>query len=174
MIFCPKCSNLVANDSLICNHCSYIFPEPQRPVGITILAVLSLVGGVFGIIGAFTKNDTNSILIGSHVSPVLATVVSLIIALANILCGYGFLKQIRLSWSIYLILSVFGFINTLLLATMIDPMTISGSQLSGSGVAVLPFMHTIMKLMYISILLLNVFIIIYVFRKKKYFFRRLY
>ena len=78
----------------------------QRPLGITILAVLAFIGGVFGLIGAFPLlTGANSMIYG---------IIALLIAVAYLAFGYGAWTLQPWAWMLGLVIAGAGILIQIL------------------------------------------------------------
>ncbi len=169
-MLCPECANLIPDSSPECKYCNHTFPNPKRPTGLTILAVYLFISGALSLIGAFTTSNINSALLGSFTDTSLTSTLDVLVAVIGIWCGYGFLKQLRISWNVYIGLSIFGILNTLFNMRLLDQMLSqgAGTYLSPSQMAIAR-MTSIVTI--IIILAVHITILVYLFKMRKYFFR---
>ncbi len=68
-------------------------PAP-RPLGVTIIGAVALVGGIFGLLGAFAA------ISGAAPEPFILGVVVLIFAILGLALGVGFLRGMGWAWSL--------------------------------------------------------------------------
>jgi len=139
MPYCPKCGLEVKEGDTFCSNCGQALsvstvqrPIPQapriterttqRPTGVAILAILealggllSLAGGVLGLIGAaflgsFIPSDVPGFLSGivGIISGVL-----IILAIVNFVIAYGFWTGQGWSWTIGMVVAVISIITSL-------------------------------------------------------------
>lgn len=114
MASCPKCGKEIAEGASVCKHCHAEIATPKRPTGVTVIAVLTLLGSAGGLLTMLSLNEMNSIILGLRVPVVLARIETLVFAGVGIYCGIGFLRQKALARKIYIWVVLFGIINTLI------------------------------------------------------------
>ncbi len=114
MASCPKCSQEIADGASVCKHCHAEIGKPKRPTGVTVIAILTLLGSVFGLFAIFGLNETNSIILGIRVPVIIARAFGLIGNGIGIYCGIGFLKQLALARKVYIWVAIYGIANSLI------------------------------------------------------------
>ncbi len=83
----------------------------KRPLGVTIIAILS----IFGVLDVISVLFTNTTSIGGYIiSGIPGITMDLILIIANLSIAYGFLKGIKWSWWLGLALFVFSIIASLI------------------------------------------------------------
>jgi hypothetical protein len=86
-------------------------PYRERPLGVTILAILALIGGVFGVIGGLGAVFGGGV-VGAVVNPGLGAVVALIglavlaVAIVTLALAYGFWTLKTWAWQLGFVLEV--------------------------------------------------------------------
>lgn len=92
----------------------------NRPTGITILAILEMLGGILSILSGLafaTLGGTLSGLLGSGILGPISGIfggVAIVAGLIYLAIGYGFFKGMSWSWWAGIILYVLGLIGSLL------------------------------------------------------------
>jgi len=143
MLSCPKCGKEIADGATVCKHCHAEIGTPKRPKGVTVIAVLTLLGSAFSLLAIFNLNEMNSIILGLRVPVALARIVTLVFSGVGIYCGIGFLKQMALARKIYIWVAIYGIINQListpvLMNSMRLPDNVKGGMIVGMiiGIAI--------------------------------------
>ena len=132
MPFCPKCGIETSEDSRFCPNCRHVLTQPtyrqettkQRPKGVSILAVLQVIGGLaFLVLGVITLA-----LIGSlpppppDVSPRAIFGVMVVRTIAGIMSVFGILGFVVAygcwngrgwAWTLGMMIAVIGLILSL-------------------------------------------------------------
>jgi len=67
-------------------------PKPQKPVGVTIIAVVAAAGGLLSLFGAASR------LAGMSSGPVVLAYIVIIFGILGIALGAGFYTGARLAW----------------------------------------------------------------------------
>ena len=78
--------------------------QKNRPLGVTIIAILAVIGGIGSLLSGFTV-----MAVGPFVGIVLG-VILIIIGLAYFAVAYGLWKGLNWAWTITLIVSAIGII----------------------------------------------------------------
>jgi hypothetical protein len=81
----------------------------KRPIGITVLAALYAYTTFSGILGIITGKT--AIIFGVTLSGISAQLVYVIFTLIGIYLTYGFIKLLRLAWTIAIIFEFYGLLN---------------------------------------------------------------
>jgi hypothetical protein len=77
--------------------------KPKRPVGVTVLAAVAFIGGIFGIIGgAFVMSGP------TNVSPLFGTAV-VVFGILGLILGLGFFRGASWARTLGLVVYVFSF-----------------------------------------------------------------
>lgn len=71
-----------------------------RPLGVTIMGVIALIGGLFGLVGGATA------LSGMAPEPPILGVIVIVFAIFGLLLGYGFLTGKGWAWTIGVLIYV--------------------------------------------------------------------
>jgi hypothetical protein len=160
-IQCPACDHQVVVHGnpqqtivVMCPQCNargtFTFPSPapsvvtpfkgetKRPIGVTILAVLAIIGAVmvivdFGFMAGVSFVGSSS---ASSISPFLVLYLLLIIALvvALFLIAFGFWRGLRWSWYAAIILLIIGMIVLIYSVLSTFSMLSTISSLGGSDI----------------------------------------
>ena len=90
----------------------------QRPTGVTILAILEIIGGVFSLLGGMGNiiaavSVTAIPIIGAALGPLLITIgiVLILLGVLAFIVAYGLLKGRGWAWTLALILAIIGIIQ---------------------------------------------------------------
>ena len=87
----------------------------QRPTGVSVLAVLMIIGGVLGIIGSLTAVALLSTLAGTAgLLLAFVVIVPLIIAVVQVVVGVGLWKLLSWAWMAAIVITVIGAIFTII------------------------------------------------------------
>ena len=86
-------------------------PAKKRPVGITLLGILILVGGMFCLCAGITETPAG--ILGRTITGRSAGMIHFLHAGISIYIFYGFIKLSRSAWKIYLLFLAVGVINNL-------------------------------------------------------------
>jgi hypothetical protein len=133
----------------------------NRPKGVTIIAVLTLILALFGLIGLFLIQPMDSILFGIIV-PIPVTVIATLISVGiGIYCGIGLLKLKRVARQLYIWLLVYHMVN----AALEKGRIMIGGNLPHAPIASYPtfIISNLLGLLIAS------FLIYYIASRKKYF-----
>lgn len=69
---------------------------PQRPQGVTVIAVLMIIGGALGIVGALVSISLATTLAGAFGAMIaLAVVIPLVISVGQVIVGLGLLRLLQ-------------------------------------------------------------------------------
>lgn len=158
MATCPTCNDTIADGAVVCKHCGARFGTPSRPTGVTILAVLCLLGGVVGLLSTFALNRSNSVFLGFRVPVPFMMAVNLIGVVISFYCGIGFLKLKSAARKLYLYWAVFG-----LAQAVITPVRLLSSTRVPDTVVAGMAIGFVLGLGFYG------WIIYYIVRKKEYF-----
>jgi multisubunit Na+/H+ antiporter MnhG subunit len=140
MPYCPICGSQVKEETRFCPNCgcdlkASIASQPQyryeqaelRPTGVTILAVLQVLGGIvffglgvllmaiaglIGIVGLTPGTSPFPILIGSAVVGIIG-IIMLAIGILGFAAAYGFWNGLGWSWTVGIAIAVIGVIITI-------------------------------------------------------------
>lgn len=139
MPYCPVCGSQVKEDTRFCPKCGHDLKAPiaaqpqykyeqvkQRPTGVTILAVLQILGGliffglgvllmaVAGLIGLAGLTDTTVFpaFIGSAVIGIIG-VVMLVIGVLSFAVAYGYWNGLGWSWTLGIAITVIGILMSI-------------------------------------------------------------
>jgi hypothetical protein len=153
--FCPKCGTKTLDDSRFCPSCGYNLKTPsavtqptyrqepikQRPTGVSILAVLQILGGIFffgfgiillilagfvGIAGFIPDVSAFPAFIGGTILGIIGGVM-LVIGVLSFVVAYGYWNGLSWAWTIGIVITVIGLIVDLVSL----PQSIIGLILSG-------------------------------------------
>jgi len=113
---CNECKKGMPSDGIIpisqsnsdrWNHSSTEHLKPQRPLGVTILAILEFIGGILGII-LILFLQSFFLYVGFFPADLLAILVALVVLLSalQILVGYGLIKGYGWAWTAEFILRI--------------------------------------------------------------------
>ena len=117
----------------------------KRPIGVTIIAILIIIGGIFLLIGGITLmglgallsmspegiDQSNGIppevtqLAGLGVIPLVLGVIMLILGIAYLVVSYGLLKGKGWAWAITIIVTIIGLIIQVISAIIAGSITSS-------------------------------------------------
>lgn len=110
---CPKCGTEVAQGATVCENCKAVVGVPKRPLGVAVIAWLMLVGGVLNVYFMLTNQHIYPVYLGMAVSPALMRIIQLILAVIGIYCAIGLLQLKGNARKLYIGLSLFYAIETL-------------------------------------------------------------
>ncbi|MDD5087275.1 MAG: zinc ribbon domain-containing protein [bacterium] len=135
MALCPKCGKEIADSAVVCKHCHATIGTPQRPIGVTVIAALTLLGAAQILISAigmlFRRHFGCSVILGIRIPDVVNGLVMLILGGLALYCGLGFLKQKAQARRIFLWLAGFVILSSLI--------TVGGSLTGLLTIAVLGY-----------------------------------
>ena len=117
----------------------------ERPAGITVIAILIVIGGIFLLIGgisllglgAFLSTASEDIIQSNDISadltqlaslgmiPLVLGVVMLILGIAYLIVSYGLLKGKGWAWIITIIVTIIGLIMQIISAIIVGSITSS-------------------------------------------------
>ena len=86
----------------------YSAPSGERPLGVTILALLEIIVGALGLFGAITVITFGSILFGAF--GLILGVVVLFLALIDLIVGWGLWTLKSWAWMVALIVNIINLI----------------------------------------------------------------
>ena len=91
MPLCPYCKEEIAEGAIYCKHCHKYLVGRKRPIGVTIIAVLTLFGATVNLFGYLMSEDQQDILLGIHM-PFEAMIIYYLNSLrsANVLWDWTF------------------------------------------------------------------------------------
>lgn len=82
---------------------------PQRPQGVTVIAVLMIIGGALGIVGALVSIGLATTLAGAFGAMIaLAVVIPLVISVVQVIVGLGLLRLVPWAWMAAIAITVVG------------------------------------------------------------------
>jgi predicted nucleic acid-binding Zn ribbon protein len=113
-MLCPKCGKEIVEGATICKHCHEVLGKPKRPKGVTIIAILILLGSVIGFFSVISLTEMTSIILGIRVPVGFAKFFLFLIQGVGIYCGIGFLKQLAMARKVYIWISIYGIVNSLI------------------------------------------------------------
>ncbi len=167
MTYCTNCGQEIADGAVVCKHCNATLGTPKRPTGVTVLAVLLYIGGVFSLIGSFSIQEYNSYVLGINVPVAIATFVSLAGAILAFYCGYGFLKLQRKAREIYLYWIYFAIANSILQLFAVNKIIENTPGVYGRDVASMATTIAIITVLFM--VAFQGYILYYLIRRKDYF-----
>ncbi len=112
-VACPQCGQAIMAGAILCKHCGAQLGTPQRPKGVTWLAVLLFVGTVVCLVSIPGQRPVSSFFLGVQVPVPFTQFLLLVSAGIDAFCGYGFLKLKRSAMRLYIGFSCYGILNTL-------------------------------------------------------------
>jgi len=86
----------------------YSAPSGERPLGVTILALLEIIVGALGLFGAITVITFGSILFGAF--GLILGVIVLFLALIDLIVGWGLWTLKSWAWMVALIVNIINLI----------------------------------------------------------------
>lgn len=162
MPYCTSCGQLVGEDAIHCAHCGTTLRIAQRPVGITIIAVLIIIGAVSNLFSVFMGSPTA--LLGMILTGTAARVFFLVLSGFAFYCGFGLWNMKKLACDVFIGVSVFNIINSLLSVLRLEELwAIQGLQLDDGAAATVPAVLLILSLA------IGAFLIIYLIKKRPLF-----
>lgn len=108
MAICQSCGGEIVVGAVVCRHCGVQLGIPQRPKGVTVIAVLCFIGAGFSLFSLAALDSTNSVLLGIRVPVIITQLVTLIAVGLLIYCGIGFLKLQELARQIYIWAAIYS------------------------------------------------------------------
>ena len=153
MSTCSACGKSVAEKAIVCKHCGARLGRPPRPVGVTVIAILVLIGVVSQLFAVIAARWETSFLFGRHVPPTVFRVVTAAMAALSLYCGIGLLRQRAVARRVTILYLVVGVVGSILNASVMSRMLGGGASWTGVILSVA----------------LNGYIIYYLIRRKDYF-----
>jgi len=164
MAACRQCGQEIADDAAVCEHCGALVGAVRRPPGVTVIAILVLVGAGLAILAVPALKAEFSALLGIRVPVFLAQVVMLVFAGLSIYCGVGLLQLKRVAKTIYIWVAVYDIVDSLVCGSVLTS-TIPDSLPSQMR----PMFFTSVWVGVVVGVGLNAFILYYLLSRRKYF-----
>ena len=138
----------------------------KRPKGVTIIAMLTMMSALFGLISVFLIRPMTSMIFGIRVPIPVTVIVILISSCSAIYCGIGLFKLKSVARTLYIWLSIYGMVNFAAARGRIMIASASGDNLPFHAQITSYPTYTITTLIGLSI---PVLLIYYIVSRKKFF-----
>jgi len=84
MAICHSCSGEISEGAVVCRHCGAQLGVPKRPKGVTVIAVLTLIGAGLSLLALPTINSMNLVILSIRVPVMVTQLVGLIMVAVSI------------------------------------------------------------------------------------------
>ncbi len=88
----------------------YSAPSGDRPLGVTILGILQILGGIFSIIAGFGLIAIAALMIGMELLFMVIGAVTLVLGIVALIVGWGLYTMKSWAWMIAIILNIINII----------------------------------------------------------------
>lgn len=119
MASCPKCGKEVADSAVVCKHCNSVISIMDRPTGITVIAVILLIGTVFSLYTQFQINWSGTVILGINLPPILSNIINSLDILLGLYCAIGFFKLQKKAYQLFILLASYRIANNIITSLVV-------------------------------------------------------
>lgn len=169
MTTCPSCKKEIAKGAVVCKHCGATLGTPERPTGVTVIAILCFVSALLSIVALVSLEKYTSIILGMNVRVIVAQLHAVVMACISVYCGVGLLKLKEVSRKIFIIYALYSLVGSTLYIFQLRANVIFMRQFKIAGAYDLDYKTLYPELSSLIGMAIVGYIIYYLLRHKDYF-----